>query len=86
MSLYFDALETRTADQRANDLANALPQQIARAKVLSGYAARFADVDPTRITDAAALASLPVLRKSELNEAQGQKPPLGGVFGIRIFN
>ena len=84
MSLYFDALETRTADQRANDLANALPQQIARAKVLSGYAARFADVDPTRITDAAALASLPVLRKSELIEAQGQKPPLGGFNAIPV--
>ena len=84
MSLYFDALETRTADQRASDLANALPQQIARAKVLSGYAARFADVDPTRITDAAALARLPVLRKSELIEAQGQKPPLGGFNAIPV--
>ena len=84
MSLYFDALETRTADQRASDLASALPQQIARAKVLSGYAARFADVDPTRITDAAALASLPVLRKSELIEAQGQKPPLGGFNAIPV--
>ena len=29
MSRYFDALETRTADQRANDLSMALPQQIA---------------------------------------------------------
>lgn len=84
MSLYFDALETRTADQRSSDLASALPQQIARAKVLSGYAARFADVDPTRITDAAALASLPVLRKSELIEAQGQKPPLGGFNAIPV--
>lgn len=84
MSLYFDALETRTADQRASDLASALPQQIARAKVLSGYAARFADVDPTRITDAAALARLPVLRKSELIEAQGQKPPLGGFNAIPV--
>jgi phenylacetate-CoA ligase len=84
MSLYFDALETRTADQRASDLANALPQQIARAKVLSGYAARFADVDPTRVTDAAALARLPVLRKSELIEAQGQRPPLGGFNAIPV--
>ncbi|MGR3837924.1 MAG: phenylacetate--CoA ligase family protein [Cognatishimia sp.] len=84
MSLYFDALETRTADQRASDLASALPQQIARAKVLSGYAARFADVDPTRITDAAALARLPVLRKSQLIEAQGQKPPLGGFNAIPV--
>jgi phenylacetate-CoA ligase len=84
MSLYFDALETRTADQRASDLASALPQQIARAKVLSGYAARFADVDPTRITDTAALARLPVLRKSDLIEAQGQKPPLGGFNAIPV--
>lgn len=84
MSLYFDALETRTADQRASDLSMALPQQIARAKVLSGYAARFAQVDPASVTNAGALASLPVLRKSDLVQAQAEKPPLGGFNAIAV--
>ncbi|QTN37382.1 phenylacetate--CoA ligase family protein [Cognatishimia activa] len=84
MSRYFDALETRTADERANDLAMALPQQIARAKVLSGYAARFAEVNPANVTDAKALAKLPILRKSDLVQAQTEKPPLGGFNAIPV--
>ncbi|WP_370230985.1 phenylacetate--CoA ligase family protein [Cognatishimia sp.] len=84
MSRYFDALETRTADQRANDLSMALPQQIARAKVLSGYAARFAQVSPANVTSAAALAKLPVLRKSDLVQAQSERPPLGGFNAIPV--
>ena len=84
MSRYFDAFETRTADQRASDLSMALPQQIARAKVLSGYAARYAEVIPSEITSAQALSKLPVLRKSDLVEAQSQKPPLGGFNAVPI--
>jgi len=75
---HFDPLETRTDDQRAADLASALPQQIARAKTAPGFARLLADVDPAAITDAAALATLPVLRKSELSRAQGEHPPFGG--------
>ena len=36
MTTYFDTLETRSADERAADLATALPQQIARAKRQAG--------------------------------------------------
>ncbi|SDC62244.1 phenylacetate--CoA ligase family protein [Ruegeria marina] len=75
---HFDTLETRSADQRAADLAAALPQQIARAKTAPGFARLLADVDPAAITDAQALAALPVLRKSELSRAQGEHPPFGG--------
>ena len=75
---YFDALETRSADARAAALAEALPGQIAKAKALTGYAESLADVDPAAITDAAALAALPVLRKSDLGRAQGEDAPLGG--------
>ncbi|WP_121067314.1 phenylacetate--CoA ligase family protein [Chachezhania antarctica] len=78
MTTYFDTLETRSADERAADLATALPQQIARAKALPGYAQTFADVDPASITDVAALATLPVLRKSDLGKAQAAHPPFGG--------
>jgi phenylacetate-CoA ligase len=78
MSRYYDALETRSTDERAADLALALPQQIARAKGLAGYAESLADVDPSGITTIEALAALPVLRKSDLGRAQAAHPPFGG--------
>ena len=75
---YFDTLETRTADERAADLAERLPQQIARAQELVGYSGTLAGVNAAGITDAAALARLPVLRKSELGKAQSASAPFGG--------
>ncbi|EAU44533.1 phenylacetate--CoA ligase family protein [Salipiger bermudensis] len=78
MSSYYDELETRSAEARAAALAEALPEQIARAKGLPGYAEALAGVDPARVTDRAALARLPVLRKSDLVSAQGPGAPLGG--------
>lgn len=74
----FDTLETRSAEERAADLARALPAQIARARALPGYAESFAGVDPASIRTAADLATLPVLRKSDLVAAQARNPPLGG--------
>ncbi|SNT06592.1 phenylacetate--CoA ligase family protein [Tropicimonas sediminicola] len=78
MARHFDKLETRSADKRAAALAEALPRQIAAAKALSGYAETLAEVDPGKIVDAAALAALPVLRKSELGAKQSAVVPLGG--------
>lgn len=77
---FFDQLETRSSDQRASDIAAALPKQIARAKALAGYADAFSDVDPTSIKGVDALVSLPVLRKSDLSHKQVSGNPLGG-FG-----
>ena len=81
MSSHYDQLETRSAEARAADLARALPAQIARAQALPGYADSLAGVDAATITDAAALARLPVLRKSALVGAQGPDAPLGGFAG-----
>jgi phenylacetate-CoA ligase len=74
----YDTLETRSADQRAADLAASLPAQIARAKQAPGFAAFLADADPASVTSAEALAALPVLRKSDLTKAQGANTPFGG--------
>jgi phenylacetate-CoA ligase len=74
----FDALETRSPEARAEALALALPEQIARAQALPGYAQSLKGVDPAAITDIGALAALPVLRKSELGRAQAADGPLGG--------
>lgn len=75
---FYDKLETRSADERAGDLARDLPAQIARARALSGYADSLANVDPAAITTVADLAALPVLRKSEIGQAQASNAPLGG--------
>ncbi len=75
---FYDKLETRSADERAGDLARDLPAQIARARALSGYAESLASVDPAAITTVADLAALPVLRKSEIGQAQATNAPLGG--------
>ena len=75
---YFDALETRSADARAADLAARLPEQIARAKSAPGFAALLADADAAAIRTVADLATLPVLRKADLSAAQAAHPPFGG--------
>ncbi|MFU8862553.1 MAG: phenylacetate--CoA ligase family protein [Rhodobacterales bacterium] len=79
MSRYFDELETRSADQRAAAIARALPDQITRARALPGYAGTLDAVHPATITSVAALATLPVLRKSDLGRAQAQAAPFGGL-------
>jgi phenylacetate-CoA ligase len=83
MNTYFDALETRDLQTREVALLAALPTQIAHAKQSSAaFAALLMDVDPTLITSRAALAQLPVIRKSELQERQQAARAAGGnVFG-----
>ena len=76
---HFDGLETRSAEARGTALATALPEQVARAQALSGYSAHLKDVDAAGVASIEALASLPVLRKSELIEAQKAQLPLGGL-------
>ena len=75
---YFDDLETRSADQRANDLAMALPAQIANAQKLGGNADALGSIDASAIQTVDDLAGLPVLRKSDLVQAQSENGPLGG--------
>ncbi|ETX16005.1 AMP-dependent synthetase [Roseivivax halodurans JCM 10272] len=78
MTSYYDALETRSPDEREAALAEALPEQIARAKALPGYADALRDVDPKAVAGREALAALPVLRKSALGAAQASSAPFGG--------
>jgi len=83
MSTYFDTAEIRSADERAAAIARDLPMQIEAAKALPGYAS-LADVDPSRIASPEALAGLPVLRKSDLVNAQKAVPPFGGLTALPI--
>lgn len=75
---HFDTLETRSEDERAADLAQALPNQIARAQSAAGYAESLAGVDASTIRGVEDLVDLPVLRKSELSRAQSERAPFGG--------
>ncbi|MCB1389853.1 MAG: phenylacetate--CoA ligase family protein [Rhodobacteraceae bacterium] len=83
MSKHFDTLETRSADQRAADLARDLPRLIARAQGTAGMGRTLAGIDAGTVVDAAALAALPVLRKSELVAAQAETAPFGGFAALR---
>ena len=77
---YFDKLETRPAKKREAALMAELPRLIAHAKRrASGFARILADVDPSKVKTRAALAKLPVTRKSDLATLQKEIPPLGGL-------
>ena len=83
MTAYYDDLETRSADQRAADLARDLPAAIGHAlEKAPAMAAHLAGVNPSEIRDRAALATLPVLRKSELAAKQAEHPPFGGFAAV----
>lgn len=79
MSTFFDEKETRTGDARDAAWAGDLPAIIAAAKNAPGRAEAFAGVEPEAVRGRDDLASLPVLRKSALVEAQTAQPPLGGI-------
>ncbi len=79
MAEHFDALETRDPAERERAQLAALPRQIAHAKSASPAFARIlAQVDAASITSRAALAKLPVTRKSELLDIQRNDRPFGG--------
>ena len=76
---YFDALETRDAETRAREMLVAIAAQVAHAKKNTpAYAEIFSGIDPREITSYAALAQLPVTRKSEVAKLQQSAPPFGG--------
>ena len=84
MSVFYDDLELRTAAARAAALETDLPVQIACARGLAGYAESLAGTDPDAITSVAALADLPVLRKSDLVALQKADPPFGGLITLDV--
>ncbi len=79
MNTLYDALESRDPSVREKDRFAALPALIARAKQASGWATILKDVNPQDITSRAALAQLPITRKSALKDLQQAAPPFGGL-------
>jgi phenylacetate-CoA ligase len=78
MTDFYDALETRDPAEREAELFSHLPDVLRKALAAGTYAERLKGVDPARITNRSALATLPVLRKSELPALHKAAPPFGG--------
>ena len=87
MSDFLDELETRDPEERERRQFAALSEQVAHAtRAAPAFAELLAGVDPAAVTDRAALARLPVIRKSELMERQKGGPeahrPFGGLTAV----
>lgn len=90
MTEFYDALEQRGPQARAQAIATRLPDQIRHAQAHAAYFSRtLAAVDPDTIDCVAALATLPVLRKSQLIAEQQDGQPFGGLVATsdlaRVF-
>ncbi len=92
MKKFYDELEIQDATTREADLFGRLPEYLRQATaVSSGLAKHLEGHDLSAINSRAALATLPVLRKAILMEAQAKDPPFGGfanmeaLRGQRVF-
>lgn len=79
MTAHYDALETREQAAREADLFSRLPGVLRSAMTAPAYADRLKGVDPAAVTSRAALAGLPMLRKSELPALHKASAPFGGL-------
>jgi phenylacetate-CoA ligase len=79
LSDFYDSLEIRNPTERERDQAAKLPEIVARAMTAPGWAKQLAGVDARAVSSRAALAKLPVLRKSEIANLQKEHPPFGGL-------
>jgi phenylacetate-CoA ligase len=79
MSEILDLLEQRDPQQREAALMAALPGLVAHALSAPGWARILHGVAAAEIRDRAALAQLPVTRKSDLQALQTAQPPFGGL-------
>jgi phenylacetate-CoA ligase len=83
----YDALEARAPAEREAALMAALPEQVRAAKGTAAFAEILAGVDAQAVTSRAALAALPVTRKSQLLERQragveSGSDPFGGFSAL----
>ncbi|MGA7327502.1 MAG: AMP-binding protein [Rhodomicrobium sp.] len=88
-SPFFDELETRDPHRRETELFSKLPAFLARLqRDYPGWRTRLSGIDAASILSRGALATLPLLRKSELAELQAAYPPFGGLDAagaVRVF-
>jgi phenylacetate-CoA ligase len=78
MTGHLDARETRDPAARERELLARLPALVESALRAPGWQQHLGAIDPRAIDSRAALAQLPLLRKSELTRLQKESPPFGG--------
>lgn len=83
MTAHYDARETREPAAREAELFARLPEVLRSAMAAPAYAERLKGTDPAAVTSRAALAGLPVLRKSELPALHKASQPFGGFVAAR---
>lgn len=84
---HYDDLELRDPEIREDAENAALSRQIAHAKKNAPYFTELLkDVDPDAVNSRAALAQLPVTRKSDLAAQQKRQPPFGGMTTVPVGN
>lgn len=77
---FYDSLETRDSAERERALFAALPSFLDEARSRApALERRLAGVASAGVSSRAALARVPVLRKSDLGELQKASPPFGGL-------
>jgi phenylacetate-CoA ligase len=82
---HFDELETRPPESRLRSLEAELPDLVRRAlNKAPGLARHLQGTEPATVRNLAALARLPLLRKSELAERQEADPPFGGLIATPV--
>ncbi|MCF8476707.1 MAG: phenylacetate--CoA ligase family protein, partial [Pseudolabrys sp.] len=79
MSDHYDHLEARNPRLREREELAVLHGVVAHAMKAPGWAKHLAGVDPKSVTSRAALAKLPVMRKSDIAALQKEHPPFGGL-------
>jgi phenylacetate-CoA ligase len=79
MTEHYDTLETRQATEREAELFARLPDVLRKAMAAPAYAERLRGIDPSEITSRAALARMPLLRKSDLPALHKAALPFGGL-------
>ncbi len=78
---HFDTLENCDPSHRYANLFSRLPDVLRHAMQAPAYAQHLKGINPATVVNRAALAKLPVLRKSELPALQKARPPFGGFVG-----
>ena len=93
MDDFYDEAETQDAPAREAALFARLPDHLKQAvDAAPGLAAHLSGADISSLSNREALAALPVLRKSDLMDAQSASPPFGGfavtakMAGGRVFS
>jgi phenylacetate-CoA ligase len=77
---HYDALETRDPAERERSLFDALPRHLEQARAASPYLRQALEGIASRdVASRAALARLPLTRKSGLMDLQRAAPPFGGL-------